>query len=56
MSRRKWEDNIKTDLRKTVLEGVDYEPGSSGSIVSGYELGDRAIKVRSPAEAEGFFL
>jgi hypothetical protein len=32
------------------------EPGSSVSILSGYGLEDRAIKVRSPAEAEGFFL
>jgi hypothetical protein len=29
---------------------------SSGSIVSDYGLDDRAIKVRSPAEAKGFFL
>jgi hypothetical protein len=32
------------------------EPGSSGSIVSGYGLDDRAIEVRSPAEVKGFFL
>jgi hypothetical protein len=32
------------------------EPGSSGSIVSGYGLDDRAIEVRSPAVAKGFFL
>jgi hypothetical protein len=32
------------------------EPGSSGSIVSGYGLDDQAIKVRSPAEAKEFFL
>jgi hypothetical protein len=32
------------------------EPGSSVSIVSGYGLDDRAIKVRYPAEAKGFFL
>jgi hypothetical protein len=32
------------------------EPDSSGSIVSGYGLGDRAIGVRSPAEVKGFFL
>jgi hypothetical protein len=30
------------------------EPGSSGSIVSGYGLGGRAIEVRSQAEANGF--
>jgi hypothetical protein len=32
------------------------EPGSSVSIVSGYGLDDRAIEVRTPAEAKGFFL
>jgi hypothetical protein len=32
------------------------EPGSSRSIVSGYGLDDRAIEVRSPAEAKGFVL
>jgi hypothetical protein len=31
------------------------EPGSSDSIVSGYGLDDRAIEVRSPAEARDFF-
>jgi hypothetical protein len=30
--------------------------GSSGSTVSGYGLHDRAIEVRTPAEAKGFFL
>jgi hypothetical protein len=30
------------------------EPGSSVSIVSGYGLDDRAIEVRSPAEAKIF--
>jgi hypothetical protein len=38
---------------------ITREPGSRGSsvsIVSGYELDDRAIEVRSPAEAKGFFL
>jgi hypothetical protein len=35
---------------------VGSEPGSSVSIVSGYGLDDRAIKVQSPAEAKGFFL
>jgi hypothetical protein len=30
------------------------KPGSSGSIVSGYGLEDRAIEVGSPAEAKGF--
>jgi hypothetical protein len=32
------------------------EPGSSVSIVSGYGLDYRAIEVRSPAKAKGFFL
>jgi hypothetical protein len=34
----------------------NLEPGSSVSIVSGYGLDDRAIEVRYPAEAKGFFL
>jgi hypothetical protein len=34
----------------------EKEPGSSASIVSDYVLYDRAIQVRSPAEAKGFFL
>jgi hypothetical protein len=32
------------------------ERGSSVSIVSDYGLGERAIEVRFPAEAKGFFL
>jgi hypothetical protein len=32
------------------------EPDSSVNIVSGYGLDDRAIEVRFPAEAKGFFL
>jgi hypothetical protein len=32
------------------------EPGSSLNMVSGYGLDDRAIEVRSPAEAKGLFL
>jgi hypothetical protein len=32
------------------------EPGSIVNIVSGYGLDDQAIRVRSPAEAKGFFL
>jgi hypothetical protein len=32
-----------------------WKPGSSVSIVSGYGLDDRAIEVRSPAEAKDFF-
>jgi hypothetical protein len=40
------------------IEGkvIASEPGSSVSIVSGYELNDRAVEVRSPAEGKGFFL
>jgi hypothetical protein len=36
------------------LYKVTTEPGSSGSIVSDYGLDDRAIGVRSPAEAKDF--
>jgi hypothetical protein len=32
-----------------------FQPGSSVSIVSGYGLDDRAIKIQSPAEVKGFF-
>jgi hypothetical protein len=42
-----------------IIDEVDKgygETGSSVSIVSGYGLDDRAIEVRSPAEAKGFFL
>jgi hypothetical protein len=35
---------------------INNEPGSSVSVVSGYGLDDRAIGVRFPAEASGFFL
>jgi hypothetical protein len=41
-------DTIKTDVIRQ-----KGEPGSSVSIVSGYELDDRAIEA---AEAKGFFL
>jgi hypothetical protein len=33
---------------------IDLYEGSSDSIVSDYGLDDRAIEVRSPAEARGF--
>jgi hypothetical protein len=33
-----------------------WSRGSSVSIVSDYGLDDRAIEVRSPADARGFFL
>jgi hypothetical protein len=34
----------------------DDKPGGSVSIMSAYGLDERAIEVRSPAEAKGFFL
>jgi hypothetical protein len=34
--------------------GAGVAPGSSGSVVLGYGLGERAIEVRSPAEAKDF--
>jgi hypothetical protein len=39
-----------------VINAREGEPGSSVSIVPGYGLDDRAIEVRSLAEAKGFFL
>jgi hypothetical protein len=41
-------------LNKTCSYLQPWELGSSVSIVSGYELDDRAIEVRSPAEAKYF--
>jgi hypothetical protein len=38
------------------LDPCTVTRGSSVSIVSGYGLDDRAIEVRSPAEAKEFFL
>jgi hypothetical protein len=46
------EENIKVNISSTYVT----DPGSSVSIVSGYGLDDRAIDVRTPAEAKGFFL
>jgi hypothetical protein len=37
-----------------ILNSFQASPGSSISIVSGYGLDDRAIEVRSPAEAKDF--
>jgi hypothetical protein len=37
-----------------IISSSSTEPGSSGSIVSGYELDDRAIEVQSPVEAKDF--
>jgi hypothetical protein len=43
--------------RKITVKNLQLQdPGSSVSIVSGYGLDNRAIEVRSPAEAKGFFL
>jgi hypothetical protein len=54
--------SVKSDWTSgnTTILFTDYklflrEPGSSVSIVSGYGLNDRAIEVRSPTEAKGFF-
>jgi hypothetical protein len=50
--------NGKTSVSLRDEKKRDYpdeeEPGSSVSIVSGYGLDDRAIEVRSPAEAKDF--
>jgi hypothetical protein len=46
----------KSTMRFNININIYGEPRSSGSIVSGYGLDDRAIEVRSPAEAGGFFL
>jgi hypothetical protein len=54
---------LETDVNK-IMESDKYmfvslansKPGSSGSIVSGYGLDDRAIGVRFPGETKGFFL
>jgi hypothetical protein len=45
--------------RRTVFiyfSAIFVSQGSSVSIVSGYGLDDRAIEIRSAAEAKGFFL
>jgi hypothetical protein len=44
------------NLFKWIKAIMRSEPGSSGSIVSDYGLDDRAMEVRSLAEAKGFFL
>jgi hypothetical protein len=56
--------NVGIDLRRDYLEDqryysllkLDGSRVSSVSIVSDYGLDDRAIEVRSSAEAKGFFL
>jgi hypothetical protein len=50
------EFNLKYINEKyNVVTAIKSESGSSVSIVSGYGLDDRAIEVRSPAEAKGIF-
>jgi hypothetical protein len=44
------------DIQTFVLIGTVMSRGNSVSIVSGYGLDDLVIKVRSPAEARGFFV
>jgi hypothetical protein len=44
------------ELLEITQSSVRRSQCSSASIVSAYELDDRAIEVRSPAEAIGFFL
>jgi hypothetical protein len=53
-----WRELLDTERRSDLFKAVSHcrEPGSSVSVVSGYGLDDRAIEVRSPAEAKGFFL
>jgi hypothetical protein len=46
----------RKQLFSVALSSIKCESGSSVSIVSGYGLNDRAIGIRSPAEAKGFFL
>jgi hypothetical protein len=43
-----------TNTNKIRAHNLGCEPGSSVSVVSDYGLDDRAIEVRSPAEAKGF--
>jgi hypothetical protein len=53
-----WRELLDTERRSDLFKAVSHcrEPGSSVSIVSGYWLDDRAIEVRSPAEAKGLYL
>jgi hypothetical protein len=41
---------------KIITKDDDDELGSSVNIVSGNELDDRTIEVRSPGKARGYFL
>jgi hypothetical protein len=47
----------RLDIVVQILIGkaICMEPGISVSVVSGYGLDDRAIEVRSPAEAKKLF-
>jgi hypothetical protein len=53
-------DFFSNETREQFRNGVRYlyeeEPCSSVGVVSDYGVDDRAIEVRSPAEAKGFFL
>jgi hypothetical protein len=51
-----WMVPVSQQLLLPPRVSIVSEPGSSVSIVSGYGLDDRAIEVRSPVEAKGFFL
>jgi hypothetical protein len=44
------------DFFLRIVEDMTVSWDISVSIVSGYGLDDRAIEVRTPAEAKGFFL
>jgi hypothetical protein len=46
----------KCNVEYFKLGMVNGDPGSPVSIVFGYGLDYRAIDIRSPAEAKGFFL
>jgi hypothetical protein len=53
---RPYVQNSHKCINKQVIRGSSPNcvPGSSGSIVPGYRLDDRAIEVRSPARAKDF--
>jgi hypothetical protein len=48
--------NLDRPVVQFIARHYTGELGSSVNIVSGYRLDDRAIEVRSLAEAKGFFL
>jgi hypothetical protein len=47
---------IRRTYKNCLLFSCIWSPGSSVTIVYGYGLDDRAIEVRSPAEAKRFFV